>query len=131
MDLEIYYHAPIGFNIKFEDQLIVITKNSNYQKISYVPEIREYNLRFCCDNIAIANNPVVVKSIVFDNFWKISGKKIARGRNIYTEDYKKYAVDNNLTIDYSVVDNHQLFFTGELIYTFSHPVYEYVEKTLY
>lgn len=131
MYLEIYYHAPIGFNIKFEDQLIYITKNSNYQKINYIPEIKEYNLRFCCDDIAVTNNPVVIETIVFDNFWRISGEEIARGRNVYTEEYKKYAVDNSISIDYSVVNNHQLFFTGELIYTFSHPIYKYVEKTLY
>ena len=131
MDLEIYYHAPIGFNIKFEDQLIAITKNSNYQKISYIPEIREYNLRFFCFDIAVTNNPVVIETIVFDNFWRISGEKIARGRNVYTEEYKKYAVDNSLYIDYSVANNNQLFFTGVLIYTFSHPIYKYVEKTLY
>ena len=131
MDLEIYYHAPVGFNLLFEDQIISIEKDSVYQKIIYCPEFKEYKLRVQCNNIDVTSSPIEIKRLVFDNFWELSGEKIARGHNIYDDSYKKYAKNHGIEIVEPVIDNHWLFFTGELVFTFFHPIHEYIHKTLY
>jgi len=132
MNLDLYFSAGVDFEVIFENQVFNISKDTDSIRISYDPEFDKiFKLRLRSDNPRITEQPVVVNKIVFDDFWELCGNKIARGQNIYSEHYIEFANSKNITVDYSVVDNHILFFTGELIFSFSHPIHEYLDQAFY
>ena len=131
MNLEIYFESPLDFHINFDGQQQQIKAGTDYAKFTYQPEFnKEYNLVICCDNTEIVKHNIEIKRIIFDDYWIIENERVAFGKNTYSDEYVKYAVDQGVPIDYTVNDNHLMFFMGTLSFTFRHPIYKFYENSL-
>jgi hypothetical protein len=131
MHLDVLFHTNIEFILNFNDRVIPVNSYDRHIRISYTPDYSlRYRLSFECDNLAVIKNPIQVNKFIFDDFWCVQGKKIAFGKNIYFDSYLQYASQHNLVIDHNVFNNDLLCFTGKLEFSFTHPIYKFLDETL-
>jgi hypothetical protein len=134
MIVSMFFDAGVDFQLLFngqEDIVVDISKDKSVIHIEYNPIYsKSYTLTVSCSDPAVRNNPVVVTQIVFDRYWRQQDGKLASGCNYYDQAHIDWAKDNGVELDYTVMDNQILFFTGKLVFTYTHPIYKHIEKTL-
>ena len=126
MQLEIFFNAEIDFKLTFETQQFDMAAGIYSKIIEYIPMYdygKQYNLSVSCHDPLICTKNVKITKIIFDEFWELEGTKVAIGKNVYSNNYIPSSASS---IDYTVNDNNVLFFTGELIYTFYHPIQDFI-----
>jgi len=130
MNLEISYSkTTIDLEIILNDVEYSAPAGSTSLVIEYYPVLRQPNtLQIRCYNPEIIKYPVQITKIMFDNFWCLEGNRTMIARNLYSVKYIDYAKENNLFIDHNVNDNNNLFFMGDLIYSFYHPIQEFIHE---
>ena len=127
MQLDISFCAKTNFEILFEEQHFDVDQSSQCLTINYKPKFQtRYNLIVRCSNPMIRSNHVEITKLQFDNFWCLEGNKVAIAKNVYDIKYMEYAKIHNIEIDYTVENNNLLFFTGNLVYTFYHPITDFI-----
>jgi hypothetical protein len=127
MKLEIFYSAGTDFNIFFDNQTVSVKSGTGSHVFDYQPNYDKiYSIRINCDNTKIMSHPVEITMIIFDEFWRVTGNKLGIGKNIYHSNFVNYANINSIKVDYSVTDNHILFFMGDLIFEFFHPIRDFI-----
>ena len=129
MFFDLYYTSELDFTLRFDDKVFNCKPDENKVRVEYTPIIgKDYLIEICCTNIEVLSKSIVINKLQFDNFWVFEGNKISFGTNTYSQEYLNYVKNKNIDLDLHVSDNNVLFFTGKLIFKFSHPIYKFYEK---
>ena len=127
MQLEIFFNAGTEFEILFNEQHFNVSAGSESLRIDYHNEYKKlYDIIIKCNNTEVLTKNIEITKIIFDNFWVLDNHRVAIAKNLYDSRYVDYANKNNIDIDYNVHNNNLLFFTGELVYTFYHPIWKFI-----
>lgn len=118
-------YEKINFEIHFEENIKIpidclingvkttIDVGNNSCQLTYHPDYKKFNyIKISTNNNNITKFPIVIRKIIFDDFWVFENNKI-----LFLPITKDVFVEKTTT-------HNTLFFKGSLIYKFFHPFYK-------
>ena len=130
MDLDIYYSSKHDFQIQFNDRVIPARATDGHVKIEYESNYTHlFTFKIQCFDPKVINDYITVTKIVFDNYWTLVGPRLNIGTNVYSSKYIEYASAHNIPVN-DIDNNSTLFFMGELVFKYTHPIQEFFNNNL-
>lgn len=130
MHLDVYYSANQDFKIIFEDQEIEVLANSTHTQITYSSKYNYiFTLKIQCFDPNVMRDHIRVDKLVFDDYWTLEGPRLNIGKNVYDTSYLEYTTAHNIPVNL-VNNNCTLFFMGELVFEYTHPIQEFFDNNL-
>jgi hypothetical protein len=120
-------HENLFVTVQFPNNTLIINLAQHVKIINLEFELpvrnHTFDIKFCCNDICIVDNPMTITDIVLDNFYQFD-KLLYRGCPKFDQQFLSLAAQKNMYIDTTVNDSNRLDFTGQLVYNFVWPFYK-------